>query len=379
MKRIALFTAALMILSFGLASAQDQLFVNPNPTGSWAGDTKVNTGTPIVFTIHMRNSTDLIAGGTWGFEVYMSVANDAVPDAAIGTFGPISSTNLVDFGTNGMWDGGYFTNFFGNDGTGADTVGYGGFSITKPGIPTGFNQDITTIATVGLAEGDQGEYLCIDTAFYPPGGAWLWSTPSGDVLPAWPGHKCWLIEKLPDPPAEFLNCPTAQLSFDHCFTATYDFEALDQGTGAGPVVFGMVSGIGGIDPVTGIWSFSPTLANVGPVYPVVVKITDLGNNVTECAFDVVFTNVAPSITCKPKAVVGKVNPVSVTIVGTNNDCDPGSFSVTSVTPTPDGSYSINPNTGVLTFNTAVTDCPTIFDFVVRYSDGNLFAECTQQI
>jgi len=386
MKRLALlFTAALMVLSFGLANAQDACTVS-DPAGSWddGGVIKVKPNADITWTVHMTIATDVVKGGTNGFEVYLS-DSDLGPIDAAGTFTALTYTLLVDM--TPWWDGGFFFNPFGNDGVGADTIGFGGFSLFKPGIPVGTDEDFYTITTQ-VSDADEGRFLCIDSAWYPPGGAWLWSTNSGNQFPYWNGPLCWEIKTQPNAPAVFTNCPVGIQSFDHCAIASYDFNGEDPdpvqcpagGGDPNSVTYSMVSGPGAIDASTGVWTYQPSLADVGAVMQVEVRVEDFCGAGSNCTMDVQFTNTAPTIACQGLKKVGKGNSIDVQITGDDVDCDPGSYSVVSVNPPPTGSYSIDPNTGVLTFNSAdPEDGGVTFAFEVAYGDGDLSATCTQQI
>jgi hypothetical protein len=362
MKRIALFIAALMILSFGLANAQDAITVSFTNTWMDGPTMKLNPGpTTITFTLNV--TTDVIAGSTNGFKIYYQdgTGNYGVP---VGAWAP-----------NGYYEASnQFVNYVSNDGTGGDQFGFGGFLIGAPGIPIGTHA-LWSVTGVNVAV---GETFCIDTAFYPPGGVWLWSTNSGDVEPDWyDAPYCLLVEPVPNIAPAFLNCPGVAQVFNHCAVASIDLNASD--TEGDPFTFSMVSGIGSIDANSGVWSFSPTLANVGPVYDVVVRVADAFGG-TDCAFQVSFSNVAPTIACQAPVPVGMGNTATVDINAANVDCDPGTFSIVGVAPAPVGTYSIDANTGVITFNTvSPADGGFAYVFTVEYSDGNLAATCDQTI
>ncbi len=375
MKRIALFTAALMILSFGLASAQDVCDLAAPPAGSWDGGTKVNTGVPIVFNIRLAvdaANPDNIMGATNGWTVYMT---------GPGAGGALTLTTAVA-DLSALWDGGQpITPFL--DGTSPEMVGVAGFSFFKDGLPEGFSVNpYVTITTSPMDEAWAGGQLCIDSAFYPPGGYWLWADAADPVdrVPAWGGPYCYTIEKIPNLCPTITNPPAVQLGGSHCTAISYDFNATDPEADA--ITFHKVSGIGNIDPVSGVWSYSPTIADVGTVFTVEVTAIDGFHNVGDCpivSFDVVFTNAAPTVTCQGLKQVGKGNTITVQITKNNVDCDPGTFSIVSVTPAPVGAVSIDPNTGLLTFVTDITDGGILYDIVVGYSDGLETATCTQQI
>jgi hypothetical protein len=376
MKRIALFTAALMILSFGLANAQDICDLAGAPAGSWDSGTKVNTGVPITFTIRLAVSAADpadIRGATNGWTVYMTGAASGAPLSLTYTVANLSA----------LWDGGQpATEFF--NGVSPENLGVAGFSFFKNGLPSGYveNAYVTiTTSPMDVAYTETGAQLCIDTAFYPPGGYWLWSdaTPK-DRVPDWNGPYCYNIHKVPNLCPVIGNAPVVQLSGSHCTGISYDFNATDPEADA--ITFVKKSGIGAIDPVSGVWSYSPTLADVGTVFTVVVTAIDGFHTAADCpevSFDVVFTNAAPTIACQGLKQVGKGNVINIQITGNDVDCDPGTFSLGTITPAPVGMISIDPNTGLLTFATDVADAAKLFAIEVIYSDGNLSATCTQQV
>jgi hypothetical protein len=386
MKRLALlFTAALMVLSFGLANAQDAVSVG-DPTGSWndGGVIKVNPEQAITWTVHMTIATDVVKGGTNGFEIYLSDTDGGAVDPA-GTFTAITWDTL-NVGWGAWWDGGFFFNPFSTDGVGADTIGFGGFSLFKAGIPVGTDIDFYTITTQ-VSDADTGRFLCLDSAYYPPGGAWLWSTNSGNQFPSWNGPLCYEIKVVPNLCPDITNDPGA-LAFNHCNAASYAFTADDPE--GDPVNWVLVSGPGSIDPVSGVWTYSPTIADVGAAQIEVAALDPFHATPGDCPgksaiVDLTFTNQAPTIACQGAKAIGKGASIDVQITGNDVDCDPGSFSIVGVDAAPVGTYSIDGNTGILTFNTDETDCTGglnsdgVFNFEIAYSDGDLTATCTQEI
>lgn len=377
MKRLALlFTAALMVLSFGLANAQDVADIVGPPTGSWNSGANVNPNQPITWTIHFTVATANVIGGTNGFEIY--VASDALGTAMVSSTRPDTTgfIQIVDF--TPWWDGGFFLNSFSNDGIDADTVGFGGFSLFKAGIPVGTDLDVYTITTE-VTNADIGNYLCIDSAYYPPGGAWLWALPAaGQAFPFWGGPYCYLIDQIPNVCPVINNGPGA-LAFDHCNAASFDFDATDDE--GNPITYVLVSGPGSINAASGVWSYAPTLADVGAAQ-IVVEAHDTFNPAGTCAqvvVDLTFENQAPTIACQGLKSVGKGNSIDVQITADDVDCDPGSFSIAGVMPAiPVGSYSISAG-GLLTFNSDDADGGTTFTFEIVYSDGDKSATCFQEI
>ncbi|MFH1374197.1 MAG: T9SS type A sorting domain-containing protein [bacterium] len=172
-----LFLAGIVLaLTMGLLSqpAQARFYIDIPGTDPCIAD--------VPFTIEIYlNNTDAngISGSTNGFRIYSPT-------------GATWQTPTYDTagGLDQYFDGGVSLNGFSVDGSGADTIGLGGFCMYQPGIPNGYDDIVVKIETKMSADGDT---LCIDSAFYPPGGTWLWTTPSGPVVPSWEGPYCWMV------------------------------------------------------------------------------------------------------------------------------------------------------------------------------------------
>jgi hypothetical protein len=281
-----------------------------------------------------------------------------------------------------IYDGGFFVNEFDWDGQGADTVGFGGFKMFKDGIPDGFDEIVATIEVTVPEVINRGLTLTFDTAFYRPGGFWLWSS-NPDCNPAWAGPLEYTILELFNEPPEFVECPTLG-ALDHCVLATYTFVAIDptppEDGGPDPITYVLVSGPGTIDATTGVWSYAPTLGDVGVSMAIVVEPCDPFGCGAQCTVDLVFTNVAPVFTggCDEDIQVGKGNTGFLPMAAESGDCDPISFCIVSVTPTPVGALTIDGNTGLITFVTDDLDAGAtgqFFDIVVAVCDGLDAVEC----
>jgi hypothetical protein len=378
MKRLALlFTAALMVLSFGLANAQDVADITGDPVGSWIDGSSVyvNTNTPITWTIHFTVATGVVLAGSNGWEVYLSDTDGGAPDpAGIFDADSVTATALVSFAS--WWNGGLYYNSFSNDGMGVDTVAYGGYSTSTVGIPIGTDEDVYSIMTQVRIE-DTTRFLCIDSAYYPPGGEWLWSTSAGDVHAAWGGPYCWEIKKLPNACPVIGNNP-GSLSFGHCNLATYDFDATD--AEGDPITWTLVNGPGAINATTGVWQYQPTTADANTTPQIEVRANDGQHNNTcgTITVDLNFGNNVPTVTCADTVIVGMGNPTSAQITASDADaCDGLMFSIVSVTPTPDNMPTIDANTGLISFNTTNNDGNNVFDIEVEVTDGHATATCHQ--
>ena len=190
-----LLTGMAILCLAGTVAAQDSLdYINP-PTGSITdgGTTVVLTGTPVTFTIHQWVGAHDLLYQSNGFEVYLSDQADGGTYAEVPGIQLAEAEALVDFVGLRYYCWGFSPYIY--DGVAADTIGIVlmGY-IDCEGLPAGFEEDVFTITT-GLdpALGDAGYYLCIDSAFYPPNGAWLWSNLGGEWFPGWGGQRCYEI------------------------------------------------------------------------------------------------------------------------------------------------------------------------------------------
>lgn len=139
----------------------------------------------ITFHFRFTNNTGVpVTGSTNGLKIYST--DGATWSGAAGAF-----TAAM---TDEIYDAGKFINEFGVDGSGVDTLGFGGFAISSAGIPDGFSEILATIEIGPISASHAGKHICIDSTFYPPGGEWLWSVEGvDDGGPSWDGPHCFEI------------------------------------------------------------------------------------------------------------------------------------------------------------------------------------------
>ncbi len=206
MKRISflLVFTALMVFSFGLVHGQSEVVLDvvEGLFGSATSDT-VEIDTPLKFTFRLtQNTGDSLFAFTHGFQVYtkLSDANPATSGYFDAPFldtlpiGPSGWFYHSIFNPNGHFDDIIFQQFS-LDGLGRDTTAVSVVWTTgnAPGFETGYSEQVWYIATQGHTNGDT---LCIDSSFFPPGGAWLWSLSAGTpptLSPDWYGPYCYHI------------------------------------------------------------------------------------------------------------------------------------------------------------------------------------------
>jgi len=344
MKRISFLVAlfSVLVLSFGLSYAQNSISVDNVINGF--GTDKVQTLKPITFMLRYTNGTGANVNISNGYEIYS-------PNGATWS-GPVAGDTSTHAIPRSNWDLNFAMNvFLGAAGPAKhDTVGIIAAKISGLGMPAGFNGVPYGVAIGQFADADTNLTICIDSAWFRPGGTWKWAATGVNAFPAWGGPYCYTVYHVPNLPPEFTNCDATPITGSHCTTLTYDFNATDQTVPADVLTFAIVSGPGAINPSTGVWSWNgATLADVGASLTVTVSVSD-GVSTVECVKNIVVTNEAPTITCPIDALVSTGGTYTGTAVGVDACNDPLTYSIVSVTPPMVGTISIDPNTGVITAN-----------------------------
>jgi hypothetical protein len=383
MKRISIFLAVcLAVLSFGLVNAQVSVggevpLVNASGLYNDGGVDKIGFGTSVTFDFAMDNNTGIdVHGSTNGFEIYTDNNAGYTLTVDVAKWETVMAAPI--------YDGGQFVNFFGGGGN-PDTVGFGGFKIFGQGLLAGdVVQSISFTVDFG-PESEGATQFCLDTAFYPPGGEWLWAMADASGRRAvcdWAG-TCWDLIEIPNLPPVIDPAPPVTVTATHCETYQVTFTATDpDAEDDPPFIWNVIDGIGSFGPDNGsgsaTWSYSPSAADVGASLFSTFEVCDHRGACSEYTVNFEFTNIGPSFTggCGLLKEVGMGNTSTIQMTAVDGDCDPISFSITDVTPAPVGSYSINANTGLLTFNTEIADGGNTFDFTVRVTDeAGDFVEC----
>ena len=183
--RSSLMSLVLLCILIGPAAYGQVGQISLDHTDGLASNDTLAYDTDLSFHIRFTNNTGAeIKGSQNGFRVYS-------PDGA--QWQPLSY-QLTGAITADMYDGGTFVNEFGISGTGADTLGLGGFRMFKPGIPVDFDE-IVMIINTRVDSMYSGLTLCLDSSYYPPADtAWKWSTTIGDRIPAWDSPHCFTIQ-----------------------------------------------------------------------------------------------------------------------------------------------------------------------------------------
>ncbi|MCK4607117.1 MAG: PKD domain-containing protein, partial [candidate division Zixibacteria bacterium] len=155
-------------------------------------------------TFHMRVSNQDIGAGVKammnGFRIY---GDDP------GVNWTITETGL-DLGP--WFDGGWSIKEFSVNGSGADTLGSGGYASYDQGLLDHLDSLLFYIQVyVPDNSGNRDQWLCIDSSFFPPCGVWKWAAEpaNGIYSPSWSGPHCFKMVHVSDLEAGFSAAPTA--------------------------------------------------------------------------------------------------------------------------------------------------------------------------
>jgi hypothetical protein len=358
-----------MILSFGQVFGIGGSVPLFSISGVYNADT-LATG-PVSFVFACQNGTSALAGYSNGFKIYSTDGaawgGVIIPDSAtrVALFPEMTST------------GGPFGSVLSGDGLLEDTATFAGVApgagLAAGGVRYPYQ------FTINPTAGSSGKHICIDSAWFPPGGDWLFADAGDGHAPAWGGPYCYALFFVPNQRPSISNCQLS-LATNHCDLATIDFNATDP-EGDTPLTFELVSGPGSINAGSGVWSYSPTIADVGTTPSIVVRAADAGGPGATCTVNLTFTNVAPTISgdCGVAKQVGKGNGTTLDFDASSGDCDPVSFSLVSVLPAPINAPTLNATTGELSWTSDDTECPQTFTFTVRATDGVGFSDCSATI
>lgn len=336
--------------------------------GLYRTDT-VKTGTPIMFKLRYTNPENISFMISNGYEIYS-------PDGADWDHSAVRGDTLTGAIPRSNWDIAFAMNVFLGNGTPVrDTVGIIGARYTMPGLAPYFDGVPYGIAIGSLSDANDGKHICIDSALFRPGGAWKWAGPGGvNRFPAWGGPYCYYIYMVPDLKPTVTNAP-ASLTGSHCRTLTFDFNGSDpEGE---TVTFEKVSGPGTINATTGVWSYLPSLADVGHTITLVVRACETHGCGVTSSVNLIFTNEAPVLTsgCRDTMWATLGGSSTKTVHATDGCSDPLHYVLASVTPALDGTVTINASTGLITFTASGSAVLGVYDLVVYASDTRDSASC----
>ena len=335
----------------------------------------VYTEQPIFWRIALRNNSGgTLLGHTNGFRIY----SNAGIEWALPTIDTLDISTWNEDGWRNRMDG-IVSMYSAVTGSGADTLGIGSFNLNGIGFEDGFDRDVLEIRIPfpGIQRKYHGALICLDSSYYWVN-EWLWSTTVGEVRPDWSGPHCYTVVDFFVPHQPPL-CP-ASLDYNHCSEAAYQFQISNADTIITEFIFQLISGPGVIDSLTGLWTYSPSINDVGTALSIEVAATDTtGANFSwyPCTISLNFTNVAPQFSsgCDTLVVLEYSESAVVDFEDDAGDCDPSNFYIGGVNTTPDGSYGIDSSTGLFTFNTTYADSGIDYTFLIYVTDGFSVDSC----
>ena len=183
MKRFASFAIAILLLCLAASPLMAQGAVSLDHVDGESDPGQIVAGGPVTFHIRLNNATSFdLLGSTNGFRIYS-------PDGGI--WSPIVG-DTASIGWGEIFDGGLFLSPGSVTGSGADTIGFGGFAMMKPGMVVGFDQVVYSIS-MQIDPTQNGKTFCIDSSYYAPAGYWFWShSADGNSAPTWDGPHCYV-------------------------------------------------------------------------------------------------------------------------------------------------------------------------------------------
>lgn len=187
MKTAIVCTAVLLLMTVpSMAQGNGSAVYLDNVEGLVNGNIPVGSGS-VTFNLGLVNGDDMneIRGLSNGFRIYGS---DSSVTWEILDYGPVPEIIifLAQFSLIVPPD---------FNGVGADTIGFTASSFLSPGIPPGYAGEYFWI-TVALSDpASIGGNFCLDSAWFPPSGIWMWGYGStvGSFAPSWDGPHCWPI------------------------------------------------------------------------------------------------------------------------------------------------------------------------------------------
>jgi hypothetical protein len=255
---IVLIGVVLVALGTGRAIAQ-QVYLD-RVDGLQAPDT-VYAEYPLTFRIGISvPEADTIIGNTNGFRFYSSDGGQWLP--ITGEWNP--SIDWMGL----YYDGAAISETYSADGSGADTIGFGGLAlISLKGIPPGDYEAFHVHTRIPYSQ--LGKTFCLDSSFFRPTNVWRWGPRTGPYYaPAWDGVHCFEVAPfLPDPAVHAVWPPPAGLGIPADTSIRVEFiSAIDPLT-VNDTTFVVHGGFSGahsgnivFDEVSGTATFTPDLA-----------------------------------------------------------------------------------------------------------------------
>ncbi len=384
MKRISFFVVILCALLMASVYAQGTISIG-KIDGQFRNDT-LKAGSNIRFVMKFNNTNTEKCDISNGFELFSP--DGATWDSTTADTLGYSVSGISVFA--GYFDVAFAINRFSADGIDRDTIGViGAGAQTKAArqLPAGYNDTAISITAWFTGKGAAGKHLCMDTAFFPPGGTWVWVGKSlANYYPTFNGAPgilgqegyCFFIYDVPNLLPTVANTGAGcaafvdpNISASHCAVFSYDFDACQPDAFIDPIAFSS-TGVGSIDANTGMWTANGLAVGT---YTVAVKANPDGDAVN---MTVTSTNAAPEISggCNTVVITNTGAVKNVQMAGTDADaCDPKNWSIVGINP-PTGASATIDATGKVEFTATEAGNYTV---TVGLSDGIITAPVTCDI
>jgi hypothetical protein len=244
-------------------------------------------GQPVTWFLRYNNNTVTNFSISNGFRIYS-------PDGAV--------WNQVKGDTIGLtkanFELGLAINYFPKSDTPGtyttpDTVGILGAKLFSPGLAAGYNNRAISIKAVFNDMSSAGKHICIDSAFFRPGGTWKWAgSGSVNAFPAWNGPQCFYIWDS-----------TAQPKSLEVQPDSIGFTAIEGAANPASQAYAVTDGFGGTMPYTSAEAMDfITLTNPNGTTPGVVTVNCDITGKTPGTYSGVITVTAPQAGNSPKNV-----------------------------------------------------------------------------
>ncbi len=151
--------------------------------GRFRNDT-VLAGQPVTWFLRYNNNTANNFSISNGYKIYS-------PDGAVWNSVKGDTIGL----TRANFELGLNVNYFDtlNHAT-PDTIGVIGAKLFATGLAAGYNNRAVSIQAIFNDNSAAGKHICIDSAWFRPGGTWKWAASGGiNAFPAWNGPQCFYI------------------------------------------------------------------------------------------------------------------------------------------------------------------------------------------
>ena len=174
-----------LLLPVVSALAQDMCAVSlGHVTGAYNGQIPISND-EVTFSIRITNLSQVygVVGINNGFEISGS--------------DPAVTWNVTDTGAlqimYDIFDLVFAFSFHSVDGSGADTIGVRGCTMMGMPLPGGYSDTAYWISLTVTDPANAGHQICLDSSWFPPSGAWMWTYGSGagSFPPLWDGPHCF--------------------------------------------------------------------------------------------------------------------------------------------------------------------------------------------